>query len=117
MRLGLLKSGPTQWWLTTVRPDTPTSRAVINVSTKADNRIPRWRVKVYTWTFSSFASDLTATTSYLRFDKLLIGQLSNHGTKNVQRSIVCMVQTFTANVVTLQTALLRDYRRTTAVLQ
>jgi hypothetical protein len=74
MRLGLFKSGPTQWWLTTVRPDTPTSRAVINVSTKEDNRIPRWRVNVYTWTFSSFASDVTDTTSYLRFYKLLIGQ-------------------------------------------
>jgi hypothetical protein len=42
--------------------------------------------------------------------------MNNHRTKNVQRSIVCMVQTFTAKVVTLQTALLRDYRRTTAVV-
>jgi len=42
--------------------------------------------------------------------------MNNHRTKNVQRSIVRMIQTLTAIAVILRTALLRDYRRTTVVL-
>lgn len=88
----------------------------MTISIKAGNRIPRVRVEVRIWMFLSFAPALTATTSYLRYDKLLIGQRNNHGTKNIQRSIVCMAQTLTANTPTGTVARLQE-RHGSSLLQ